>query len=390
MKKLLFPLLLSLPNFVFAQVNDNRNVELIRAQFDRLHHHASINCEYKWWLDTPPVETLKQEYIHGKSVSAQYKISDTILDVEITAGPVKGTIDYEIAGTKFQGSLSKYNYIHLDLQNINNKQQEVINKYKLNSLTCTLEIAYEDTYVVEDKNIHVAMHPYTLYDLRGASTPVTVAKLADKSMHQLLLLDDVANIRKGQELNINEFLMNGAPDLPIKPLAPTYSKVWQQLPFDIPENIAMRVAPAGHLRFSLTRDDHEFTYTGGNHNYCIMNSTRRVLNAFFEQPRPKKITFNYVKDGIVVQYKSYLKVLNIPKKIFKKSNLLSNIIANMDEVQKAKYFDGHLNYYANTYLSQKQYMFGTATLIRSGVGPNKTIKVQGKGKGDITIIFNYI
>lgn len=393
MRRFLIPLILSLPSLAQANpVMDERNIELIKGQFDQLHHHASINCEYKWWLDTPAVETVKQTYTAGKSVSAQYKIKDSLLNINITAGGEKGIVDYELAGVKFSGTLSKWNYIHLDLQNLNQQQLAVSNEYNLNSLTCSLEIAYEDNYVIKNKDLHIAMHPYTLYDLDGESTVAIVKNLQDTTKEQLILLDDVPNIRKGQTLNINEFLLSGAPDLPIKPLAPSLSQVWQQMPFDIPEEIPMRVAPAGHLRFTLTKSEHEITYTGGNHNYCIMNSTRRMLNAFFENPGKKKIVFNYVKEGVVVQWRSFkgMSELHIPKKVFNKSNLLARMIENMTDKQRDTYFDGYFNYFTGYFLGIKQYMFKEATVIRRGVGVTKIQKVNGKGSGDITIEFNYI
>ena len=390
MKHLLLSALFIIPAYSFAQVDDARNIKLVDAEFERLHHTASINCEYKWWINVSPVETIKQTYIPNKSVSAQYKIGDGNLNVEITSGDEKGIVSYELAGTTFLGTLSKFNYIHLDLANLSEKQQKVSEKYNLPNLTCSLEIAYEDNYVIENEKLHVAMHPYNLYDLDGESTAGIVKHLEDKSMDQLLLLDDVSNIRKGQMLNINEFLINGAPNLEIKTLTPVLSGIKYQMPFDIPEDIPMRVAPAGHLRFTLTHNNHEITYTGGNHNYCIMTSTRRALNAFFEKPGSESITFNYATEGVVVQYKSYLKELKIPKKVFFKSNLLKNVILNMTDEQRAIYFDGHFNWYAGYYLNTKQYMFGTATLIRKGIGPDKVQKVEGKGTGNVTIIFNYI
>ena len=374
-------ILLLTPILGFTQVNENLTQEVYKKAF----HQATINCEYKYWLDVAPIELIFQEYIQEKRAAAQFKIGQDLISVEAISGGFKGLINFNINGINFDTTLLNLDGFKINLQGLNPQQQEISDRLSLANLNCSLEVGREPHYLVHDSTLHVNMHPHPNYDVRGGSFSGMQRELNQTNRQTLVLFDhDVSVLSKLRSANFNHVL-EGRYKAPLVSAKSFGAPLVQFQGFE-----DFLVSQAGHNRYHIVNPVQTIVFTGGNHNFCILNNTRRILHAFMENPRKNKISFVYVKDAVVVQKSSWLAENKIPRSLFNRSNLLLDVLNNMSHAQREKYILGQFNYIKNKYLSEKKYYFKTAILKTSGVnGIERNEMVSGQGEGTITIEFIY-
>lgn len=399
MKHLLLTTLVTLPVVAFGQIlgPDQANKQpQFNATFERLHSSATIHCSYyKNWGghegNVRRVETINQSFsMEDKRVSAHYRVGESDLKIEIKAGGEKGIPSYNLAGEEIPVYLTKYNTLFFNQDLLTQKHRDLIKDYNLYELDCNLDIAKEASHVVENKDLHIAMHPYTAYDLDGESNSVIQENVNRTNIDQLFLLDDTKYARKASHINFNEFVSVGhiPHDIDIRYFSGT--------PIDIPEHVDVKVAAAGHIKFKFTKPAHEITYTGGNYNFCILNSSRRLVHALFESSVTKELQMNYVVDGVVVQKYSFVSGLGFKgkrKKYFRGTNLLGTILNNMknnDPGYALDYLNAHYNDFKNGILRMRRHQYSKVKLIRQGIGGSRAETVHGTGEGEYKIIFNYL
>ena len=81
-----------------------------------------------------------------------------------------------------------------------------------------------------------------------------------------------------------------------------------------------------------------------------------------------------------------VKGARIGRRVFRQSNMLSNVLRNMSERDKEKYLTAYFDYFKNSYLSEKQYYFSKANISLVGVdGVEYHAEVQGRGEQEISI-----
>ena len=401
MKNMAIPALgLLLSINTFANLEDNQ--KMMDEAFDRVAKHASLNCEYKYWLNTAPVETLEQNF-DSPILSAKYKINEDIVDIRVTP-PEKleessavtnyifnnnseSRVDYKINGVSFDIKLDRKNMMEFkNPEELSQEQKSLYDRLNLGDLTCSLEFGEEDNIRIEEKVIHINMHPHRNYDVDGESLPGMQREINTDRKTYVVLDDFYNNKNFGRFTSFSTFLTNGGVQVNKEKRLNFAGPIDLELPSDIP----MIVAQAGHNRYLLTQENHEIIFTGGNHNFCILNNTRRLMHAFMENPNSKTITFKYIKDATVVQRKTWLNDGNIPRSVFRKSNMLSGVFAAMSDKEKSKYLNGYVDYFANSYLNEKKYYFSKAVLKSRGVnGQDITKTINGMGSGEIEINFIY-
>lgn len=378
--KLLLLLMLSVSSVFASSDEDQRRMN---AAYEKAYSRASINCEYKYWIKVLPVETVSQQFQPHQGVYATYKIGDDLIRIGVSAGGERGLVDFKINGIKIETKLSGYNYFHFQTKDLNVQAQALAEKINLTNLTCSLEIGHEDNFLIEAPVIHVNMHPHPNYDWNGENLAGMARELVASADHLMLFDDHVGNIKKARSFNFNKLMVDGRTNMK-----------QDKENFLVPElgipQIPLRLSQAGHNRYTIKNPDQTIIFSGGNHNYCILNNTRRALHAFMENPAKKSITFEYPTDAIVVQKGSWLNGGGIPRGIFKRTNLLSRVFDRMSDSQKSKYIGSYHNYFKTSYLSEKQYYFGRAIIKTEGIaGFEYTDLVQGKGEGDIQITLRY-
>lgn len=378
---------LSLSGLSIFNVYSADYTEKINKAFEKYNNSAHVRCDYSDYRAFPVINRLSSSVSIGEHLKTKFEINGHILDYKITPNGRNATVELRVDGTLFRGHVDSSNRIQLNLNSLNQIQQIKDNKVGLGQLNCKLEIAYEsDTEL--GAHTHINVHPYPFYDqYSNRSVPKSQELLEKQDRDQLLLLDD--NFRKAFSNNASSFISSGGSYFENKYLEP--------FTFEMPDNIPFKVAPVGHMIFKTDEKDLIVDYTGGNHNYCMWNNLIRVIDAVLKPTDGKTLTVNFHTEGIVlmehgVKKGGWLssKRFQIPSRVFRKSNLLSDILKNMSSKQKNSYLKEYYDYFANEYFpAQRHQYFGTVRFIQNGVVPlERTIK--GSGTGDYTIIFNYL
>ena len=363
------------------------NQTLLNDVYKKAYSQAAINCEYYYFRDVPRVETIAQNFSQVSGAQASFRIKNNILSVGVEAGDSNGVVSFDVNGTSFSGKLlssgkNKVNHIELNLSSLNQAQSQIARDLKLSDLDCSVDIGMEPHFKLSEEQVHINMHPHINYDLDGESIPGMLRELA-KPSQQIMLFDDSPNSRFGAlAMNFNSFMNQGTY------LARTSSYAPPR--FTIPVTIPMRLSQAGHSRYILTQPHHEITYTGGNHNFCILNNTRRVLHGFMESELSSSIKFKFPMDAIVVQKYTWLEGGKFSRRDLKKSNMLSRIFKSMSSKSVKKYLDSYYNYFRYNYFAEKQYYYQTITFKQVGAGYSRTETISGRGQGHLEVVFEYL
>lgn len=385
MKKVLLAHLLCISSVSFA--SDNQ--ALMNKAYDSAYSNAAINCEYFYYRAVPKIETLSQKFSKVDGASAQFRVNNKLIDVAVKSGGSNGVVSFIVDGEAFEGvvrsrgNANEINHIKLNLDSLTPTQMSLSSLTQLNDMDCSVDIGMENHFKLDQEQVHISMHPHINYDVDGESIPGTLRELG-KPVQQLMLFDDTPNNRfKALSTNFNNFIISGVTGLRTPPFSPPG--------FDIPKEIPLRLSQAGHNRFSLTRAHHEITYSGGNHNFCILNNTRRVLHGFMENPLGESITFKFPMDAIVVQKKTWLRDGNFPGRALRNTNMLGKVFKNMSSSDVTKYLDAYYSYFRFDYLAEKKHFFATATFKQVLEGGYERVEtVEGLGEGHIDITFEYL
>jgi hypothetical protein len=367
------------------------NQEKMDQAYADYYANATVNCEYKYFIDVPKIDTVFQENQIGKSVSARYKIGNKKLAIIVTPGGSNGRVELSVDNTVFKASLvqSKYgkvnNHIKINLSSLDQEQQKISKALNLSEIDCSLDIGQNDHFKVTETNLHINMHPHQNYDLDGESIPGILEEFKKPGQHLVLFDDQIGNKNNYLSMNYNSYSKGETPYL----VDPGF-----QVPaFEIPKNIPMNVSQAGHNKFILTRAYHEITFSGGNHNFCILNNTRRVLHGFMDNPKSESLTIKYPMSAIVVQSGSWLKGAKVGS-YMKYSNMLSNVFGKMKSRRNGKalkkYLSAYFNYFSFSYMNEKIHYFKTITINQTGIpGFEMSKTIQGKGEGHLEVNFVY-
>lgn len=372
----------------FAFANDNQ--ALMNRTYDLAYKNASVNCEYYYWRDVPKIVTVSQKTNRAEGHAlGKFAVNGKTIDVLIKNGGSNGIVDFRVDGVQFQGSLknrgtaNEINHIQLNLTGLNPEQTAMSQAVQLNDMDCSVEIGMENHHKLTQERVHINMHPHQNYDFDGESIPGIKRELS-KSSQQLMLLDDSTNNKfKALGTNFNSFIQNGVWGLSTPPMTPPA--------FEIPRDIPLKLSQAGHNRFTLMLPNYEITYSGGNHNFCILNNTRRVMHGFMENPKAQSITFKYPLDAIVVQRSTWLKGGDFSRSDLKYSNMLSKVFPQMGNKKVTKYLNAYFDYFKWNYFPEKKFFFATVTFRQVLKGGYERVEtIQGEGEGHIDVTFEYL
>jgi hypothetical protein len=182
-------------------------------------------------------------------------------------------------------------------------------------------------------------------------------------------------------VSISDFFAGKEPKLPETNLPSTLENV--------PLSIPMIVSPAGNSRYDIKAEKEiNVIYTGGNHNYCIWNSARHILENLLNSRSNAKVNFRYDMSAIVAQVRGVERTgINFPRASVKKSNLLKDLLA--DKSVQATYHKNYMYYFADWLADEYQGMFRTYTVDYEAEGFKKTVTFKGQGTRDLYITFRY-
>lgn len=252
-------------------------------------------------------------------------------------------------------------------------------EFEANQIYCEVNFAYAEPYSLQDGDYHFSVHPHKIYDWQSKLKKPIEAYLNDPSYKSIILLE-TGNYR-GNLVNIHSFLDGIDYKLP----ETKYDSDLEDVPLEIP----LIVSPAGNNRFIIdAKKELNITFTGGNHNYCIWNGARHVLEGLFRSHNNPKVNFIYDTKAIVAQTRGIEGLrLNFSRSDVNKSNLLVDLLD--DKNTQSSYHFVYLSYFKNFMAREFSGMYRTYKIKYDAPGFSTEETIQGNGLKDIEVTFNY-
>ena len=338
-----------------------------------------LDCIYsynkEWKLITTRTMTVKNSDSLTRSFYVDNGLKKIILD--FTVKVKDGKVIYEaLLDNRHQvtGKLARRDFF-LPLLADRNFQ----NEFETNKILCSVNFAYALPQPLDDGDYHINVHPHTIYDYQNRLKAPIEKYLNDPAYTSLILLE-AGNVR-GNAVNILNFFAGKEPNL----IMPNYPSTLVEVPLSVP----LIVSPAGNSRYEIIADrEINVTYTGGNHNYCIWNSARHILENLLNSQSSAVVNFRYDMSAIVAQVRGVEGMnLNFPRRNVTRSNLLRDLLS--DKTLQAGYHKSYLYYFADYLADEYIGMYRTYTIDYEADGFKKTVTFQGKGTRDLKITFRY-
>lgn len=252
-------------------------------------------------------------------------------------------------------------------------------EFETSQISCGVNFAYAYHYELHDGDYHFSVHPHKIYDWQS-HLKIPVERYLNDSKYQSLILLEAGNYR-GNLVKIEDFLNNVDYRLPPS----NYPSELENVPLTVP----LIVSPAGHNRYDFkAQNEINITFTGGNHNYCIWNNTREVMEAFLRSKSVAKLTMNYDTHSIIAQAKGMEGFrFNFPKRDINRSNLLKDLFQNHENTMS--YHASYHGYFKNTFFREFLGMFKTVKLIYRADGYEKSDIISGNGERELEITLQY-
>lgn len=253
--------------------------------------------------------------------------------------------------------------------------------FESSQIFCSVNFAYEKPFTLKDGNYHINVHPHKRYDWQSLLKDSIESYLANKNFESLILLD-TGNYR-GNLVDIDTFLSGREYSLP-----------QNDYPSDlvnVPRKTPLLVSPAGHNRYKLEASNElNITFTGGNHNYCIWNNTRRVLESLMYSKSLAQINIYYDAQSTVAQQRGIEGMsLNFPRKSIKKSNRLADLLRDNRDVA-IRYHKTYYNYFKTFFFNEFKGMFQTVKLTYKSNEYQVKDLIEGNGVRQLEINLIYI
>jgi hypothetical protein len=366
-----------LSGFAVAQTPDfsSRMAETYRAT----DHNYDLDCYYSynktWQLATPKETTVKGNNILSRTFELDNgtRQIDFVFSVKLDQGKViyTGNFDRKVS---VLGPVKRRQFY---LPQLSDKGLQT--EFETNKLMCDVNFAYAEPFPLYDGDYHINVHPHTVYDWQNRLKSIVENYLNDNKYTSLILLD--AGNSRGNSVSIPDFFAGKEPNL----VVPDYPSKLEQVPAEIP----LIVSPAGNSRYEiLAQNEINVTYTGGNHNYCIWNSARHILENLLNSRSTTAVNFRYDMSAIVAQVRGVERTgINFPRGSVAKSNLLKDLLS--DKTLQAKYHKNYMYYFAEWLADEYSGMFRTYTVDYEAEGFKRTVTFQGKGTRDLKITFRY-
>jgi len=347
--------------------------EDIQNSYKKLNENAHIYCQFKNYVSRPQIKAIKNEFVKDQYLKTSFLSNDTSFDVSVRVkgGDPVAEIQYE--KEIIHGKLKKNFEIIFDKKEINSYPIGHILKDLALNLLCVAEVSVEKNYSLDATPLHINVHPHANYDQKN----LTIDKINEyfDNFKSLSLLDDYN--RKGEGYSLSEFLEDG--------FAKLNHKYYPDPSFEIPDSSDLLVAPAGHLKYDIESNKTVIHYTGGNHNYCMWNNIRRVIDGLFASSIGEEVVFIFHTNVIVTQRPGIISEISIPRSVYKKSYVLADIFKNMSAEESSAYHDGYVNFFLDDLGKFKNNFYKTLEIVYNG----KSYILNGKGLKDYRIEFIY-
>lgn len=365
------------PHTVFAE-NFAERMKRVYLETDK---NFDIECAYSYnktpKLILPASETIKTQ----NQLSRDFVIEGNGRELPMNFKLVRanGRLDYVVTINREHVSTGKLT--NRDFYIAPLKDQVFAQEFETAKIYCKVNFAYALPYVLEDGNYHISVHPHKVYDWQSRLKAPIETYLRDRSFNSIILLE-TGNYR-GELVNINKFFDGVEYKLPVN----NYPSDLEEIPEDVP----VVVSPAGNSRYDIKANrEINITFTGGNHNYCIWNVTRHVIQDLMNSNSEAKVNFIYDTNAIVAQARGIEGEgfnANFSSRDVKRSNLLRDLLSRPDV--QTRYHAAYLQYFRDFIGNQYQGMYKTYKIHYRAPGLNTTVELQGKGTRELEISLSY-
>lgn len=351
----------------------------------------------KTYLDTDKTFDIDCRYSFNKTYKLLVPVADTIKGKDFIRRDFTIESEHKTAKMSFvlQKSDRDYEYVirfndkHISKSKLSKREFYIspvddiqfANEFETRQIFCYVNFANSAPQVVNDGDLHINVHPHKIYDWQSLLKKPAEEYFSNPRYESLILLES-GNYR-GNLVNIDNFLAGVNPNLPQNNYGGTDLT-------DVPLEVPMIVAPAGRSRYIMNATSElNVTFTGGNHNYCIWNNTRFIIEALLKSKSEAKLNIYYDTKATVAQIKGIEGLaLNFPKRDINKSNLLYNLLKN-DQVREGYHRNYHY-WFRQQFFKEFLGMFKTVKFTYTAEGFVKEDIIQGAGQRDLEVNLIYL
>lgn len=339
-----------------------------------------ITCQYsfnkKFKLVTPLGTTIKG----SDFIKREFKIenAEKSASMVFVLKSINNKFQYNVLFDNKFVSTSNLTKREFYLAPVNNSS--FASEFETSQITCGVNFAYAYPYELQDGLYHFNVHPHKIYDWQSHLKSPVERYLNDSKYHSIILLE--AGNYRGNLVRIEDFLNDVDYRLPPN----NYPSELENVPMSVP----LIVSPAGHNRYDFkAQNEVVITFTGGNHNYCIWNNTREVMEAFMRSKSAAKLIMQYDTHSIIAQAKGMEGFrFNFPRRDINRSNLLKDLFLNRENTMT--YHTSYHGYFKNTFFKEFIGMFKTVKLNYQAEGFNRSETISGKGDRELEITLQYL
>jgi hypothetical protein len=339
-----------------------------------------LNCEYTYnksfQLISPKSETIKGE----KYLKREFVIENATRSVPMVFIVEEDgrALRYSLTFDGKYVSQGKLAFRELQINPVNDADFAL--EFETSKIHCQVNFAYAYPVVIRDGNYHINVHPHIVYDWQSLLKEKTESYLNNPEYKSLILLETGNN--RGNLVNIWDFFGGVNYMLPQMDYPSDLTEV--------PSEVELIVSPAGNSRYIIdAQKEVNVTYTGGNHNYCIWNSTRWILQGLMKSKASARINFYYDTNAIVAQKRGIERMgMDFPRRDVNRSNLLKDLLTNKRISEK--YHINYYNYFGNILLQRYPGMYKSIKLNYKAPGYEKSDTILGNGSRELEVSLIYL
>jgi hypothetical protein len=351
----------------------------VKSAYELNDKNFELDCYYirsqDFKLINPKAKTIRS----ANQLSREFilETSTTSIPMTFTVTRSESSIDYSVILNKVHESKNKLKLRQFYIAPI--ADQNFARQFETSKINCHVNFADAEPVALSDGDYHFNVHPHTIYDWQNKLKAPIEAYLNNPQYESMIFLE--SNNDRGNAVDLHGFFNGQDPKLS----ASTLKSDLQNVPTETP----MIVSPSGNNRFKMAADSLvNITFSGGNHNYCIWNSTRQVLMGLMKSKSEARINFFYDTKAIVAQQRGMEGLnINFPRKAVNKSNLLSDLLS--DQAFQSGYHFSYLIFFRNYFAQEYAGMYRTFKVIYDAPGYSETFIMNGLGTKDLEVSFNY-
>lgn len=377
--RIILPLIATLlPFTLFAQTYAERVTEV----YEKTDKNFDVDCFYSYNKTLKLIKPVGLTDRTENRISREFEITgnDRKLPMSFSLTRKGKTFEYQVLINKEHISAGKMTTRDFYIAPI--KDQAFAADFETSKIYCRVNFASAYPHVLNDGNYHISVHPHKIYDWQLRLKGTIENYLNDPSYTSLILLDTGNN--RGDLVNINQFF----DGIDYKLKANRFDSDLTDVPLEVP----LIVSPAGNSRYEIrAKEEINITFTGGNHNYCIWNATRHVIENLMKSNSTARVNFYYDTKSIVAQPRGIEGEgldINFNKRDVNRSNLLKDLLARK-EVQ-ARYHPYYLQYFRDFIGKQYSGMYKTYTINYKAEGFSTTVTLEGQGVRHVEVNLIYL